>query len=138
MVYIYNTNLSDKKRLKSTLCNIYGIGAIKAQYFCDLIGVSSNTKISQLSAANLDKLSQVLHQDRTIGGEVRRKMRQDRQRLVTIGSYRGFRFVEGLPCRGQRTHGNARVTRMLKNKFRWNNLTNRPLKKMAYLLNYFI
>ena len=118
MIYIYNTNLSDKKKLKCALCYIYGVGTIKAQYFCDLIGVSSNTKINQLSAANLDKLSQALHENHTIGGEVRRKMRQDRQRLVTIGSYRGFRFVEGLPCRGQRTHGNARVTRMLRNKSR--------------------
>ena len=118
MIYIYNTNLSDKKKLKSALCRIYGIGTVKAQYFCDLIGVSGNTKINQLSTNNLDKLSQALHQNGTIGGEIKRKMRQDRQRLVAIGSYRGFRFVEGLPCRGQRTHGNARVTRMLKKKFR--------------------
>lgn len=116
MIYIYNTNLSDKKRLKSALCDIHGVGAIKAQHFCDLIGVSSNTKIYQLSQSNLEKLSQALHQNHTIGPEVRRRMRENRQRLVTIGSYRGFRFVEGLPCRGQRTHGNARIARRLKSK----------------------
>ncbi|RYX79654.1 30S ribosomal protein S13 [bacterium] len=114
MIYIYNTNLSDKKKLRSALCNIHGVGAIKAQHLCDLIGVSSNTKINQLSISNLERLSQVLHQNHTIGPEVRRKMRENRQRLVNIGSYRGFRFVEGLPCRGQRTHGNARIARRLK------------------------
>ena len=111
MIYIYNTNLSDKKRLPSALRDIHGMGTIKAQYFCDLIGVSGNIKISQLSVFNLEKLSQALHQDETIGPEVRRKMRENRQRLVTIGSYRGFRLVEGLPCRGQRTHGNAKIAR---------------------------
>ena len=114
MIYIYNTNLSDKKKLGSALRHIHGIGGIKAQYLCDLIGVSIHTKINQLSVSNLEKLSQVLHQNHTIGPEVRRKMRENRQRLVSIGSYRGFRFVEGLPCRGQRTHGNARTVRRLR------------------------
>ena len=114
MIYIYNTNLSDKKKLGSALCRIHGIGCVKAQYLCDLIGVSSNIKISQLSVSNLERLSQALHQNHTVGPEVRRKIRENRRRLVYIGSYRGFRFVEGLPCRGQRTHGNARIVRRLK------------------------
>ena len=116
MIYIYNTNLSDKKKLGSALQDIHGMGSMKAQYFCDLIGVSSNIKINQLSVFDLEKLSQALHQNHTIGPEVRRKMGENRQRLVTIGSYRGFRFVEGLPCRGQRTHGNARIARRSKIK----------------------
>ena len=116
MIYIYNTNLSDKKKLRSALCDIHGVGPIKAQYFCDSIGVSSHTKINQLSVSNLERLSQALHQNHTIGPEVRREMRENRQRLVIIGSYRGFRFVEGLPSRGQRTHGNARTSRRVKNK----------------------
>ena len=114
MIYIYNKNLSDKKELRFALCDIHGVGTIKAQYFCDLIGVSGNTKINQLSQSNLERLSQVLHQNDTIGPEVRRKMKENRRRLVTIGSYRGFRFVQGLPSRGQRTHGNARNARRLK------------------------
>ena len=116
MIYIYNTNLSEKKRLRSALCDIHGVGSIKAQHFCDLIGVSSHTKISQLSQSHLERLSQALHQTRTIGPEIRRRIRENRQRLVTMGAYRGFRFVEGLPCRGQRTHGNARIARRLKIK----------------------
>ncbi len=116
MIYIYNTNLSDKKKLRAALCDIHGVGSIKAQYFCDLIGVSGNIKINQLSALRLEKLSQVLHQNNMIGPEVRRRMRENRQRLVTIGTYRGFRFIEGLPCRGQRTHGNAKIARRLRAK----------------------
>lgn len=116
MIYIYNTNLSDRKKLESALRDIHGMGRMKAQYLCDLIGVSGDIKINQLSVFDLEKLSQALHQNHTIGPEVRRKMRENRQRLVTIGSYRGFRFVEGLPCRGQRTHGNARIARRSKIK----------------------
>ena len=116
MIYIYNTNLSDKKKLRSALCHIHGIGAIKAQHLCDLIGVSGNAKINQLSVSNLERLSQALHQNHTIGPEVRRKMRENRQRLVNINSYRGFRFVQGLPSRGQRTHGNARTARRLRKR----------------------
>ena len=116
MIYIYNTNLSDKKKLRSALCDIHGVGGMKAQYFCDLIGVSGNIKINQLSVFDLEKLSQALHQNQVIGLEVRRKMRENRQRLVAIGSYRGFRFVEGLPSRGQRTHGNAKSARKSKTR----------------------
>jgi len=30
------------------------------------------------------------------------------------GSYRGIRHIQGLPCRGQRTHANGKTTRRLK------------------------
>ena len=31
------------------------------------------------------------------------------RRLISIGSYRGWRHRRGLPCRGQRTSTNART-----------------------------
>jgi small subunit ribosomal protein S13 len=31
------------------------------------------------------------------------------KRLIDLGTYRGSRHKRGLPCRGQRTHTNART-----------------------------
>jgi len=39
---------------------------------------------------------------------------RDVVRLVGIQCYRGIRHVDNLPCRGQRTHTNARTRRSRK------------------------
>ena len=40
-------------------------------------------------------------------------VKKQAHRLVSISSWRGLRLAQGLPCRGQRTHGNARTARKL-------------------------
>jgi small subunit ribosomal protein S13 len=44
-----------------------------------------------------------------IEGELRKEVSLNVKRLIEIGSYRGYRHRKGLPCRGQRTHTNART-----------------------------
>jgi small subunit ribosomal protein S13 len=45
------------------------------------------------------------------GQELQRALNQDISRFVRISSYKGFRFTQGLPVRGQRTHTNGKNTR---------------------------
>jgi small subunit ribosomal protein S13 len=42
-----------------------------------------------------------------------RLVRKQAKRLVQLSTWRGLRLAQGLPCRGQRTHGNARTARRL-------------------------
>jgi small subunit ribosomal protein S13 len=44
-----------------------------------------------------------------VEGDLRRRVRQNIQRLQEIGCYRGIRHRKGLPVRGQRTRTNART-----------------------------
>ncbi len=111
MVYILNTNLKDNKKVRSALCDIYGIGKGLSSQICDLLGFSDFYKIKNLTNFQIQQLSQTITQNFIIGTDLRRDRRNIQNRLVFIGCYRGFRHNMGLPVRGQRTHGNARTAR---------------------------
>lgn len=116
MVYILNTNLKDNKKVRSALCDIYGIGKSLSSQICDLLGLSEEYKIKNLTNFQIQQLSQIITQNFLIGGDLRRERRNSKNRLVFIGCYRGFRHNMGLPVRGQRTHGNARTARALRGR----------------------
>ena len=55
------------------------------------------------------KLRDVIDDQLTVEGDLRRERSQDIKRLQDIGSYRGLRHRRGLPVRGQKTKTNART-----------------------------
>lgn len=114
MLYVLNTNLNSKKKLFIALTEIYGLGNHNAFQICDLLGISVDKRLKQLSSQQLENLTQLVNQNYNIGSEIRRSTLKNIQRLIKIASYRGFRHTEGLPVRGQRTHGNSRTRRKLK------------------------
>ncbi len=114
MVYILNTNLKNNKKVRTALCEIYGIGKSLSSQICDQLGFSEKYKISNLTNFQIQQLSQIITQNFYIGGDLRRDVRNNKNRLIGIGCYRGFRHNIGLPVRGQRTHGNARTARRMK------------------------
>nr|ABX82542.1 ribosomal protein S13 [Trebouxia aggregata] len=116
MVYILNTNLKNNKKVRTALCDIYGIGNCLSNQICDLLGFSEEYKIKSLTNFQIQQLSQIITQNFLIGGDLRRDVRNSKNRLVSIGCYRGFRHNMGLPVRGQRTHGNGRTARREKLK----------------------
>ena len=54
-------------------------------------------------------LRDVIDNDYTVEGDLRRNVALDIKRLMEIGCYRGIRHRKGLPVRGQRTKTNART-----------------------------
>ena len=114
MVYILNTSLKSNKRVKIALCDIYGIGKVLSAQICESLGFSDQLKVSHLTLFQIQQLSQMITQNFLIGGDQKRDLRNNTQRLIQIGCYRGFRHNIGLPARGQRTHGNARTVRRMK------------------------
>jgi small subunit ribosomal protein S13 len=114
MLYVLNTNLNNRKKLIIALTDIFGLGKKSSQQICDLLGVSKDRRLKQLSGLKLEQLTQLVNENYTISGEMKRSTLKNIQRLIKIASYRGFRHAEGLPVRGQRTHGNSRTRRKLK------------------------
>jgi len=114
MVYLLNTNLNSKKKLHIALQKIYGLGKYQSIQICNDLGISTEKCVKQLTSGDFEKLTQIISQNYEIGLDIRRSVIQNIQRLVKIGSYRGFRHIEGLPVRGQKTHGNSRTARKLK------------------------
>ncbi len=108
MARITGINIPDNKHTVIALRSIYGIGATRAQQICSSSGISPETKIRELSEADLEKLRGEVGSF-TVEGDLRREVSMNIKRLMDLACYRGMRHRRGLPVNGQRTKTNART-----------------------------
>ncbi len=108
MARIAGINLPNHKHIEVALTAIYGIGRPRAQDICTTAGVPVNTKVKDLTDAQVDKLRIEIGKF-TVEGDLRRQVSMNIKRLMDLGTYRGMRHRRGLPLRGQRTRTNART-----------------------------
>lgn len=122
MARIAGVDLPMQKMVKIGLTYIYGIGQPRALTILGKASVATDRKIRDLSEEEILRIQRVIQEEGMVEGDLRKKIQMDVKRLVEIGSYRGTRHRRNLPCRGQRTHTNARTrkgprkTTMKKNK----------------------
>jgi small subunit ribosomal protein S13 len=110
MARIEGVDLPRNKRVEVALTYIYGIGPSRSQEILDRSGVSPDTRVRDLTEAEVQALRDGVGQFR-VEGELRREVQMNIKRLIEIGSYRGLRHRRNLPVRGQRTKTNARTKR---------------------------
>jgi small subunit ribosomal protein S13 len=108
MARIAGVNIPDNKHLNIALTYIYGIGRTRALNICSAVGMQPQTKVRELTEADLDKLRAAIG-EYSLEGDLRREVSMDIKRLMDLGTYRGIRHRKGLPVRGQRTQTNART-----------------------------
>ena len=109
MPRILGVDIPMNKRVKYALQTIYGIGPAIAEEIIVKANIDPNLKASQLSDENISALTNLLQNDYTVEGDLRREIMINVRRLQAIGCYRGLRHKKGLPTRGQRTRTNART-----------------------------
>ena len=108
MARIAGINIPMNKHVVIGLTSIYGIGRSQARQACEAAGVKAETKVKDLTEAEVAALrSQVAKLP--VEGDLRREVAMNIKRLMDLGSYRGLRHRKGLPMRGQRTRTNART-----------------------------
>lgn len=116
MTTAFNNNFSEKTEVLKELLKFSGIGKKMALQALDRSGISSRMKIGNISAPQLAAIKAIVEQNYDVDGERRAFVQKNIKRLSSVSSYRGFRHNLGLPCRGQRSHSNARTTRKFKSK----------------------
>jgi small subunit ribosomal protein S13 len=109
MARIAGVDIPREKRLEISLTYIFGIGLTTSQKVCDELELDRNTKVSNLTEDEVNKIRQYVDQNLTIEGDLRRDVQNDIKRKIEIGCLQGVRHRKGLPVRGQRTHTNART-----------------------------
>ena len=109
MARIAGVNIPLNKRVEIGLTSIYGVGRSTSQKVLGQTGISPDTYVKDLTDDEVIKLREVIDNEMTVEGDLRRERSQDIKRLMEIGCYRGVRHRRGLPVRGQRTHTNART-----------------------------
>jgi len=109
MARIVGVDLPREKRVEIGLTYIFGVGRSRAQLALSATGVDPNTRVRDLTDADVIALRDYIEANFQTEGDLRREVQADIRRKVEIGSYQGLRHRRGLPVRGQRTHTNART-----------------------------
>ncbi len=109
MARIAGVDLPREKRVEIGLTYIFGIGRSTASRILSETGISVETRVRDLSDAEVARLRQYIERTVKVEGALRTETAMNVKRLMDIGSYRGIRHRRGLPVRGQRTHTNART-----------------------------
>jgi small subunit ribosomal protein S13 len=109
MARIEGVDLPREKRVEAGLTYIYGIGPKTALQILQATKVDPNTRIKDLTEAEVTVLREFIGKHYTVEGDLRREVQMNIKRLVEIGCYRGLRHRRNLPVRGQRTKTNART-----------------------------
>jgi small subunit ribosomal protein S13 len=108
MARIAGVNIPDNKHINISLTYIYGIGRPTAEAVCNKLAIPFQTKVAQLTEAQLEALRTEISA-LSVEGDLRRVISLNIKRLIDLGCYRGLRHRRGLPLRGQRTKTNART-----------------------------
>jgi small subunit ribosomal protein S13 len=106
---IAGVDLPRDKRIEIALTYVYGIGRSRAKDILKKTRINPDTRMRDITEEEAARLREVIEQDYTIEGDLRREVQSNIQRLMEIGTYRGMRHRRGLPVRGQRTRTNART-----------------------------
>ena len=108
MARIAGINIPMNKHVWVGLTSIYGVGRTQARKACDAAGVKPETKVKDLTEAEVAALRAQIAR-LAVEGDLRREVSMNIKRLMDLGCYRGIRHRKGLPARGQRTRTNART-----------------------------
>jgi small subunit ribosomal protein S13 len=109
MARISGVDIPREKRLEISLTYVFGIGRTTAQLICEQTGIDPNTRVRDLTDAEVNKIRTWIDSNLKVEGDLKRDIQQDIKRKMEIGCYQGLRHRRGLPVRGQRTHTNART-----------------------------
>ncbi len=108
MARIAGVNIPVQKHTWVGLTYIYGVGKTRAFKICEAVGVAPETKIRDLTDAEIEGIRAQVGTF-SVEGDLRREVAMNIKRLMDLGCYRGLRHRRGLPVRGQQTKTNART-----------------------------
>ena len=111
MARISGVDIPRDKHAWVSLQYIYGIGPTLSRKILAQTNISPDTKVSDLTEEEVNRLRETIDRQYKVEGELRRENNLNIKRLIEIGSYRGSRHRRNLPARGQRTRTNARARR---------------------------
>ena len=109
MARISGVNIPTNKKVHIALTYIFGIGKKIASNICVEASIDVSKRVSELNDDELNKIRDLIDNNHSVEGDLRRKISMDIKRLNDLGCYRGLRHRKKLPVRGQRTHTNART-----------------------------
>lgn len=103
--------LTEKKEIRASLKQIYGLGWLKANRISDKIGLSNPFFGNNLNDYYISLILYLLKGFILSDSKIKRIIDNNINNLIIIKSYRGCRHTLTLPVRGQRTRTNSATQR---------------------------
>jgi small subunit ribosomal protein S13 len=114
MARIEGVDLPRNKRVEIGLTYIFGIGVPHAHEILDATGVSPDTRVKDLTDAEVGLLRDYIGQHYKVEGDLRRSLQMNIKRLIEIGSYTGAIYqFEGNAHVQTPAHARVRRKRLL-------------------------
>lgn len=108
MARILGVDLPRNKAMRIAIRSLYGVGPKVGVDVLNAAGIDLERNSSDLTEEEANEIRKALD-SYTVEGDLRREVGLNIKRLKDLGCYRGIRHRRSLPCRGQRTHTNART-----------------------------
>ena len=108
MARILGVDIPRNKAMRIALRSLYGVGPKIALDVLAKANIDANLNSNELTEENVQNIRNILEEDYTVEGDLRREVGLNIKRLKDMGCYRGIIHRKGLPVRGQRTCTNAR------------------------------
>ena len=109
MLIIFGKKISDKKKIRYALTDLYGIGLVQASVICDNLNLPPNITIKDLTEHQISQISKYIKNNFKVENQLKKYVKNNINIYINNKSLRGFRHRNKLPVRGQRTHSNART-----------------------------
>ena len=109
MARIEGIDLPRNKRVEIGLTYLFGVGLTRSKEILASTKVSPDTRIKDLTEAEVSALREYISKHFKVEGDLRREEQLNIKRLIEIGCYRGLRHRRNLPVHGQRTRTNSRT-----------------------------
>ena len=109
MPRIIGVDIPREKRIDGALTYLYGVGKTLSKKVLLEAKVDLAKRAKDLTEAEISAITGIIQKTIKVEGDLRREIQQNIKRLMDIRCYRGSRHLKSLPCRGQRTHTNART-----------------------------
>jgi len=114
MIYLLNTEISERKPVCSALRDIYGIGGKRARFLCQKFGIKMKTRFKDLPKETHFKIVNFIEKEYLIGNDLKKFLIQINEDYIKTKTYKGSRIKNKLPRRGQRTHTNSRTIKSIR------------------------
>ena len=109
MARIEGVDLPRNKRVEVGLTYLFGIGPTRAQEILTQTRVNPDTRVKDLSEADVQAIRVFISRNYKVEGDLRREVQMSIRRLIEMGSYPGMGHRRNLPVRGQRSRTNSRT-----------------------------
>jgi small subunit ribosomal protein S13 len=113
MLIIFGKKITDNKKVRYALTEIFGVGLSLSTQMCNLLSIPLNLKIADLTESQKLQITTYIKEKFVVDAHLKSQVQNNIQNYIDINSVRGFRHRTHLPVRGQRTHSNGKTRKKL-------------------------